>query len=103
MKTKDLPYRTNICRLILISLSLIIFLFVQLSCANAQNNHWLQFQADQPNGKHIVLISGDEEYHSEESLPMLAKIFTTHNGFKTTVLFSIDPKTETIDPTYHNN
>lgn len=103
MKTKDLFYKTNEHRLILMSLSLIIFLFVQLSCANAQNNQWLQFQADQPNGKHIVLISGDEEYHSEESLPMLAKILTTHHGFKTTVLFSIDPKTGTIDPTYQNN
>ncbi len=41
-------------------------------------------------GKHIVLISGDEEYRSEEGLPMLAKILSKHHGFKTTVLFSVD-------------
>ena len=32
-------------------------------------------------GKHIVLISGDEEYRSEESAPMLAKILSQKHGF----------------------
>ena len=27
-------------------------------------------------GKHIVLVSGDEEYRSEETLPQLAKILS---------------------------
>src|SRR5688572_527281 len=27
-------------------------------------------------GKHLVLLAGDEEYRSEEALPMLAKIFS---------------------------
>ena len=44
-------------------------------------------------GKHIVLVSGDEEYRSEEALPQLAKILAKHHGFKCTVLFAIDPKT----------
>jgi len=82
---------------------LVLALFVNLSCASAQNSQWLEFQPAQANGKHIVLIAGDEEYHSEESLPMLAKILATHHGFKTTVLFSIDPETGNIDPTYQNN
>lgn len=54
-------------------------------------------------GKHIVFVSGDEEYRSEEALPMLAKILATHHGFKCTVLFAIDPKTGTIDPNNVNN
>ncbi len=41
-------------------------------------------------GKHVVLIAGDEEYRSEEGLPMLAKILSERHGFKTTVLFSVD-------------
>ena len=41
-------------------------------------------------GKHIVFLSGDEEYRSEEGLPMLAKILSERHGFKCTVLFSID-------------
>jgi type 1 glutamine amidotransferase len=50
-------------------------------------------------GKHIVFISGDEEYRSEEGLPMLAKILSQRHGFKTTVLFSLAADgSGTIDP-----
>lgn len=42
-------------------------------------------------GKHIVLISGDEEYRSEEALPQLARILAGRHGFRTTVLFAVDP------------
>jgi len=41
-------------------------------------------------GKHVVLISGDEEYRSEECMPMLAKILSQRHGFDCTVLFSAD-------------
>ncbi len=54
-------------------------------------------------GKHIVLISGDEEYRSEETLPQLGKILAKHHGFKCTVLFAVDPKTGEIDPNTRNN
>ncbi|HVK10854.1 MAG TPA: ThuA domain-containing protein [Gemmataceae bacterium] len=54
-------------------------------------------------GKHIVLISGDEEYRSEEALPQLGKILATHHGFKCTVLFAIDPATGVINPNVNNN
>ncbi len=54
---------------------------------------------DRPgNGKHIVFLVGDEEYRSEESAPMLAKILSKHHGFKTTVLFSLHPEKGYIDP-----
>ncbi|MEO2049487.1 MAG: hypothetical protein ABGX16_23260 [Pirellulales bacterium] len=53
--------------------------------------------------KHVVLISGDEEYRSEESCPMLAKILNRHHGFKTTVLFAIHPNGGYIDSNYQNN
>jgi hypothetical protein len=49
-------------------------------------------------GKHIVFVSGDEEYRSEEALPMLGKIMAVHHGFKCTVLFAVDPETGEIDP-----
>jgi hypothetical protein len=49
-------------------------------------------------GKHIVLLAGDEEYRSEESLPMLAKILAVRHGFDCTVLFAINPADGTIDP-----
>ena len=53
-------------------------------------------------GKHIVLISGDEEYRSEEALPQLAKILSQRHGFKCTVLFAIDPSDGTINPNASN-
>jgi len=54
-------------------------------------------------GKHIVLVSGDEEYRSEEALPQLGKILAKHHGFKCTVLFAIDPATGAINPKNVNN
>ena len=50
-------------------------------------------------GKHIVFITGDEEYRSEESGPMLAKILSQKHGFDCTVVFSwtddyIDPNNQ---------
>jgi hypothetical protein len=53
-------------------------------------------------GKHIVLVSGDEEYRSEEALPQLGKILALRHGFKCTVLFAIDPADGTINPNVSN-
>jgi len=48
-------------------------------------------------GRHVVFLAGDEEYRSEEGLPMLAKILSQRHGFKCTVLFPID-KDGAINP-----
>lgn len=53
-------------------------------------------------GKHVVLVSGDEEYRSEEALPQLGKILAERHGFKCTVLFAIG-KDGTIDPNRNDN
>jgi hypothetical protein len=49
-------------------------------------------------GKHVVILTGDDEYRSEEGLPMLAKILSRRHGFRCTVLFAADPKAGEIDP-----
>jgi len=54
-------------------------------------------------GKHIVLVSGDEEYRSEEALPQLGKILARRHGFRCTVLFAIDPGTGGINPDRTDN
>lgn len=71
----------------------------------ADDKPYLNFEGnDGPGkGKHIVLISGDDEYRSEEAMPQLARILSTHHGFKTTVLFAIDPKTGFVKPDLQNN
>jgi len=54
-------------------------------------------------GKHVVLISGDEEYRSEEMVVQLGRILATRHGFDCTVLFAINPATGEIDPEYISN
>jgi len=69
----------------------ILFLFVLIAftaCKEKQSEkatatpevetpeQWLVFEGTNPNAKHIVLVSGDEEYRSEEALPQLAKILS---------------------------
>ena len=49
-------------------------------------------------GKHIVFVTGDEEYRSEESMPQMAKVLSVRHGFKCTVLFAINKETGEIDP-----
>jgi type 1 glutamine amidotransferase len=71
----------------------------------AADQPWVVYEGgDGPGkGKHVVLISGDEEYRSEETLPQLAKILAKRHGFKCTVLFAIDPKDGTINPNFNSN
>jgi hypothetical protein len=86
-----------------------LLLLVALACLGEGAVHaadpWITYEgSDGPGkGKHIVLVSGDEEYRSEEGLPQLAKILATHHGFKCTVLFAIDPKDGTINPNRNDN
>lgn len=47
---------------------------------------------------HVVLVSGDEEYRTEESMPMLGKILSQKHGIKCTVLFSFAAGEDYIDP-----
>ncbi len=70
----------------------------------ARADEWIQYQP-KPGpgmGKHLVFLTGDEEYRSEEGLPMLAKILSQRHGFKCTVLFPID-KDGTINPDLQTN
>ncbi|MDA0285601.1 MAG: ThuA domain-containing protein [Planctomycetota bacterium] len=49
-------------------------------------------------GKHIVFVTGEEYYRSEEGMPMFAKILSQRHGFDCTVLFAIDPESGVINP-----
>jgi len=59
----------------------------------AAQQDYLHFPAKEGpgQGKKVVLLAGDEEYRSEEALPMLAKILSQRHGFDCTVLFSAEP------------
>jgi hypothetical protein len=61
---------------------------------------WLTYPGgDGPGkGKHIVLIAADQEYRSEQSMPMMAKILSKRHGFDCTVLFAVNENGD-VDPT----
>lgn len=66
---------------------------------------WVDYPAAQGSGtgKRIVLISGDEEYRSEEALPQLGKILSQRHGFDCRVVFAIDAETGEINPDNRRN
>ena len=65
-----------------------------------ESPNWLTYRGESGpgKGKQIVLISAEQEYRSEQSMPMLAKVLSKHHGFDCTVLFGINEKGE-VDPT----
>ncbi len=73
-------------------------LLAMLAIQAAEHSLVFEGAAGPGRGKHIVLISGDEEYRSEEALPQLAKILALRHGFRCTVLFAVEPETGIINP-----
>ncbi|MFK7911119.1 MAG: ThuA domain-containing protein [Akkermansiaceae bacterium] len=86
------------------ALGLCALLFAMSTIGNAhpvpESPKWLTYDGKEGSGKgkHIVLIAADQEYRSEQAIPMLAKILSTHHGFDCTVLFAVNEKGE-VDPT----
>ncbi|MBI1246680.1 hypothetical protein GC197_02405 [bacterium] len=81
-----------------------LFNAVAISAASAhpvpESPSWLTYEGGEGpgKGKHIVLIAADQEYRSEQSMPMLAAILSKHHGFDCTVLFGVNEKGQ-VDPT----
>jgi len=91
----------NVCLIKILGKSRVAraFLFCVLGIAIGRTAEWVVYEGSGPgHGKSIVLLAGDEEYRSEQGLPMLAKILAMRHGFKCTVLFPINPADGTIDP-----
>ena len=70
-----------------------------VSAAFTTGPGWLDFPGGKGPGagKTVVLLAGDEEYRSEESMPMLARLLAERHGFHCVVLFSHDAD-GTINP-----
>jgi len=86
---------------ILIKLCVVMIVVLSiLGCGAAKAGPGIVFEGGKGpgNGKHIVFVIGDDEYRSEDSMPMLAKILAVHHGFKCTALFPINKETGEIDP-----
>ncbi|MCH2100962.1 MAG: ThuA domain-containing protein [Planctomycetes bacterium] len=69
--------------------------------SSVPRERWLEYQGKEGlpgNGKKVVLIAADQEYRSEQAMPMLAKILSERHGFDTTVLFALN-ENGMVDPT----
>lgn len=90
MRTKTLP--------------LIFFIVPLVSLASGQvipeSTEWLTYRGGEGpgRGKQIVLISAEQEYRSEQSMPMLARLLAERHGFDCTVLFGMNERGQ-VDPT----
>ena len=86
------------------SLKAVVSCFLAALPVFLQAEPWVTYQppAGKSNGKNVVLLTGDEEYRSEEGLPQLGKILSQRHGFTCTVLFSQDAD-GTINPNNQTN
>lgn len=66
--------------------------------ARAEETGVLHLPAKGDSKGKIVLVAGDEEYRSEEAMPMLGKILSQKHGFDCTVLFAMSADGSYIDP-----
>ena len=73
--------------ILIVSFSLLACNSQKTAISENIDGQWLTVKGNK-NGKNIVLISGDEEYRSEEALPQFAKILSKRHGFNCTVLFA---------------
>jgi hypothetical protein len=83
------------------NLLLSIVLLSSFRLAQADDEpQWLTYAGGEGpgKGKKIVLIAADQEYRSEQSMPMMAKLLSAHHGFDCIVLFGVNGKGE-VDPT----
>jgi len=81
------------------SIGLIAIMSTSPQTAHAADRLELKAPHASDSTKHIVLVAGDEEYRTEESMPMLAKILSQYHDFNCTVLFSFGPDdADYIDP-----
>ncbi|QDV07208.1 Trehalose utilization [Planctomycetes bacterium Poly30] len=57
-----------------------------------EDPRWLTYSAKDATeaSPHVVFLAGDQEYRSEECMPMLARLFAEKHGMHTTVVFQQD-------------
>lgn len=70
-------------------LAVAAFAVMTIGIANAADRLVFEPPESEETPQHIVLVSGDEEYRTEETMPMLGKILSQKHGFKCTVLFAL--------------
>ena len=85
----------------LLTLTLVLSFMTALGCQDASDGNTAADERTAPSAEqappHIVFVTGGEEYRSEESMPMLARILKRDYGFRVTVCYALDEQ-GVIDP-----
>jgi type 1 glutamine amidotransferase len=79
--------------------ALTVFLVLFSACQSSPAPAAAPQKDDRP---YIVFVTGDEEYRSEESMPMLARLAERELGVRTKVLFALD-SAGTVNPNVTDN
>ena len=92
-------------KLMTLSLMFLVLCFSATVSAGTQHplsesDQWLVYPGGKGpgQGKHVILIAADQEYRSEQSMPMMAGILSRQHGFHCTVLFGLN-EDGMVDPT----
>lgn len=91
------------------AIALLVALLVAALAGNLRaagaDHPWVTYEGKEGpgKGKHIVFVTGDDEYHSEEGMPILARMLADRHGFTCTVLFAINKQTGVIDTNTKDN
>jgi type 1 glutamine amidotransferase len=74
---------------------LVVFGIILSACAGGGEG-----SGDKP---HIVFVVGDDEYRSEITMPLMAKILEEQHGFKCSMTYAVVPETGEKIPQYRQN
>ncbi len=85
--------------LLLLAIAVMARLGLVCAPASAEVKPWVVFEGGTGpgKGKKVVFVTGDDEYFSEEGMPLIARILAERHGFDCTVLFAINKATGVID------
>jgi hypothetical protein len=87
----------SVCRLTGVMILAVLVGAVACGSPEEQAAGGEQEAVEPPGPPHIVFVTGDEEYRSEESMPMIARILKRDYGFDVTVRYALDDR-GIIDP-----
>jgi len=87
-------------------LKFLLAIFSSLAlCSPLFAENWIHLSGNSEvaKNKQIVFVTGDDEYKSEQSMPLMAHILAEQHGFDCTVLFAIDRKSGVINTSQRDN
>ena len=94
-----LPRRT---RFVLVAALLVLAANASPLCAQADSKPGVVFDEDDDR-PHVVFVTGDDEYRSEITMPMIAKILEERHNMRCSIAYAVDTETNERSPKFKTN